>query len=99
MFLALDQIGLRYPGAPAHGAAAGRRGAVDAVSLGLARGQIGVLIGPSGCGKTSLLRCIAGLERLQAGRISIDGEVLADATAGLHQLPEARRIGIPCTLR
>ena len=101
MFLALDQIGLRYPGAssahatPAQpGGAASRRGAVDAVSLGLARGQIGVLIGPSGCGKTSLLRCIAGLERLQSGRISIDGEPLADAAAGLHLSPEARRIGM-----
>ena len=88
MFLALDQVGLRYPGAAAS------RPAVDGVSFGLARGQIGVLIGPSGCGKTSLLRAIAGLERLQAGRISIDGEPLADAARGLHVAPEARRIGM-----
>ncbi|HEX2013425.1 MAG TPA: ABC transporter ATP-binding protein [Roseateles sp.] len=91
MFLALDQVGLRYPGA-AGGPAA--RAAVDSVSFGLARGQIGVLIGPSGCGKTSVLRSIAGLERLTAGRILIDGEPLADAAAGLHAQPEARRIGM-----
>ena len=89
MFLALDQVGLRYPGATG-----GARQAVDAVSFGLARGQIGVLIGPSGCGKTSLLRSIAGLERLSAGSIRIAGELLADAASGLHTPPEARRIGM-----
>ncbi|QPF75046.1 ABC transporter ATP-binding protein [Roseateles sp. DAIF2] len=88
MFLALDQVGLRYPGA------AGGRQAVDGVSFGLARGQIGVLIGPSGCGKTSLLRSIAGLERLSAGTIRIDSELLADAASGLHTAPEARHIGM-----
>jgi iron(III) transport system ATP-binding protein len=64
------------------------------VSLVLKRGEIGVLIGPSGCGKTSLLRAVAGLERLAEGRIVIDGEVLADAASGLHVSPEARRIGM-----
>ncbi|MDM4765998.1 ABC transporter ATP-binding protein [Pelomonas sp. SE-A7] len=88
MFLALDQVSLRYPGAPSN------RHAVDGVSLALARGQIGVLIGPSGCGKTSLLRAIAGLEKLHEGRISIDGETLADADGGLHQAPEKRRVGM-----
>lgn len=88
MFLVLDQVGLSYPGA------SGTRRAVDGVSLGLARGQIGVLIGPSGCGKTSLLRSIAGLERLQQGRIQIDGQALADAAQGLHTPPEARHIGM-----
>ncbi|MEJ6006891.1 ABC transporter ATP-binding protein [Paucibacter sp. AS339] len=98
MFLALDQIGLRYPGSAAPNAQGSgpnkRHGAVDHVTLSLSRGQIGVLIGPSGCGKTSLLRCIAGLERLQSGRISIAGEALADASQNLHISPEARRIGM-----
>ncbi|MCV2354410.1 ABC transporter ATP-binding protein [Paucibacter sp. B2R-40] len=105
MFLALDQIGLRYPGAaqaqqansPSSNQAAARgqrRGAVEALSLSLVSGQIGVLIGPSGCGKTSVLRCIAGLERLQSGRISIAGKVLADAAIGRHLNPEERRIGM-----
>ena len=88
MFLSLDSVGLAYPGS------GGTRRAVDGVTLGLTRGQIGVLIGPSGCGKTSLLRAIAGLERLQSGRIAIAGEPLADAAAGLHLAPEARRIGM-----
>ena len=64
------------------------------VSLELEAGQIGVLIGPSGCGKTSLLRAVAGLERCSEGRISIGGQILSDAQAGVHLAPEVRRIGM-----
>ncbi len=88
MFLQIDQASVRYPGSAA------TRAAVASVTLGLPRGQLGVLIGPSGCGKTSLLRAVAGLEPLAHGRISIDGELLADATGGRHVPPEQRRIGM-----
>ena len=87
MFLALDDVSVRY----ARGAA---RAAVDGVTLGLQAGQIGVLIGPSGCGKTSLLRAVAGLERCAEGRVSIDGQALSDAATGLHLAPEKRQIGM-----
>jgi len=88
MFLSLSGLALRYP--QAHTG----RAAVDGVSLVLGRGAIGVLIGPSGCGKTSLLRLVAGLERPQAGRIELEGEVLEDASLRIHQAPERRRIGM-----
>jgi iron(III) transport system ATP-binding protein len=88
MFLELIAAGLRYARATSG------RAAVDGVSLGLAKGQIGVLIGPSGCGKTSLLRAVAGLERLSGGRIAIGGEVLSDAAAGVHVAPEKRGVGM-----
>ena len=87
MFLQLDQVSVRYPGG-------GARAAVESVSMALRAGEIGVLIGPSGCGKTSLLRAIAGLERLAQGRIAIRGEPLADAARLMHSAPEARRIGM-----
>jgi iron(III) transport system ATP-binding protein len=87
MFLQLEQVSIRYPGG-------GTRAAVESVSLALPAGEIGVLIGPSGCGKTTLLRAIAGLERLAQGRIAIRGEALADAARHLHSTPEARRIGM-----
>jgi molybdate transport system ATP-binding protein len=45
------------------------------------------LVGPSGSGKTTVLRCIAGLERL-AGRLSVAGEVWQD---GRRFLPTWRR--------
>ncbi len=93
MFLSLDRVSLRYPGAAAPGGGV-PRAAVDDVSLGLAAGQIGVLIGPSGCGKTSLLRAVAGLERLTAGRIVLDGRAVSDADTRVHVAPEARRIGM-----
>ena len=86
MFLQLRDVSVRYPGRHApHEAVAG-------VSLGLAAGQIGVLIGPSGCGKTSLLRAVAGLERVAGGSVAMDGRVLADTTT--HVEPEQRRIGM-----
>jgi len=43
------------------------------VSLSVANGELLVLVGPSGCGKSTLLRCIAGLEELTRGAISMDG--------------------------
>ncbi len=91
MLLTLDQVSIRYAAGHAGG---GERAAVDAVSFGLAQGEIGVLIGPSGCGKTSLLRAVAGLEPLAGGRITLGDEVLGDAATGRHLAPEARRIGM-----
>lgn len=88
MFLDLDSVTVRYT------RGLGARPAVDAVSLAMAPGQIGVLIGPSGCGKTSLLRAVCGLEQAAGGRISIDGRAIADATCGIHVPPERRQIGM-----
>jgi iron(III) transport system ATP-binding protein len=53
-----------------------------------------VLLGGSGSGKTTLLRMLAGLEIPDAGRISIDGLVVADAQRGVFVEPAARGIGM-----
>jgi multiple sugar transport system ATP-binding protein len=58
--------------------------AVDDVDLDVAEGDFVVLLGPSGCGKTTLLRCLAGLEKVDGGRVLIGGR---DAT----DLPPRRR--------
>ncbi len=84
MHLELSEVSVQYAGAS--------RPAVDAVSFGLPRGAIGVLIGPSGCGKTTLLRAIAGLEPASAGQIRISRQVVG--AAGVHVPAEARRIGM-----
>jgi spermidine/putrescine transport system ATP-binding protein len=47
--------------------------AVDSVSFSVNKGEIFSLLGPSGCGKTTLLRCCAGFEDPDAGRIILDG--------------------------
>ncbi|HEY0389315.1 MAG TPA: ABC transporter ATP-binding protein [Gaiellales bacterium] len=47
--------------------------AVDGLTLEIADGELVVLVGPSGCGKTTVLRVLAGLEAVTAGRIEIGG--------------------------
>ncbi|WP_299398304.1 ABC transporter ATP-binding protein [Pelagibius sp.] len=66
--------------------------AVEAVSLDVADGEFLAVLGPSGCGKTTLLRLIAGFERLDAGSIHL-GDLLASSDAH-HLATEDRRIGI-----
>lgn len=61
--------------------------AVDGVSFAVEPGEILVLLGPSGCGKTTVLRCIAGLERPEAGDVRVDGQSV------LRLPPERRDIG------
>lgn len=48
--------------------------ALDEVTLRCPPGSFTALIGPSGCGKSTLLRLIAGLDRPDAGRLTIDGQ-------------------------
>lgn len=51
------------------------------------------LFGPSGSGKSSIIKVIAGLTRLDAGRVVLDGEVLAEGN-GRHVPSHRRRIGV-----
>lgn len=78
----LDSISLAF----------GSTHAVDGVSLSVPARSFLALLGPSGCGKTTLLRLLAGLERPDAGRISLDGEVVADADRFLP--PQDRKLGM-----
>ncbi len=72
----------------------GAERAVRNVSLAVAQGEFVTLLGPSGCGKTTTLRCIAGLERPDAGEIRIGGEIMASAERGIYLYPEHRNIGM-----
>jgi polar amino acid transport system ATP-binding protein len=46
------------------------------IDLTVQRGDVMCLVGPSGSGKTTFLRCINHLERIDGGRISVDGELI-----------------------
>lgn len=51
------------------------------------------LLGASGCGKSLTLKCIAGIQRPDRGRILLDGRVLFDSEAGIDLPPQQRRVG------
>src|SRR5437773_1156262 len=68
--------------------------AVNDVAFTVEDGAFVTLLGPSGCGKTTTLRCIAGLERPDAGEIRIDGEIVASAERSIYLNPERRNIGM-----
>jgi iron(III) transport system ATP-binding protein len=81
--LEIDRLRFAYPG---HGPVA------DDFSLSLPDAQIGCLLGASGCGKSTVLRCIAGLEPIDAGEIRLHGESVS--RPGRTVPPEARRVGL-----
>ncbi|MER7003801.1 ABC transporter ATP-binding protein [Dactylosporangium sp. NPDC000555] len=51
----------------------GRVPALDGVDLDVPAGTLTAVLGPSGCGKTTLLRCVAGFERVDGGAITLAG--------------------------
>jgi multiple sugar transport system ATP-binding protein len=65
----LDELTKRYPGDVL---------AVDRLSLDVTDGEFLCLVGPSGCGKTTALRCIAGLEEITDGRLTIGDRLVND---------------------
>jgi molybdate transport system ATP-binding protein len=67
--------------------------ALDAKVL-AADGETVAILGPNGAGKTTLLRALAGLVRLDAGRISIDGILVDEPATGCYKVPERRSVGI-----
>src|SRR6185437_10055808 len=77
MSIILDNLTKQYGDTPA----------VNGVSLRIADGECFVLLGPSGSGKSTILRMIAGLVPVDAGRVVLHGR---DAT---HLVPQAREIG------
>jgi len=72
----------------------GKVKAVDGVSFHVERGTMFTLLGPSGCGKTTTLRCIAGLETPDAGRIVVNGRIFNSRTDGVNLPVNQRELGM-----
>jgi ABC-type cobalamin/Fe3+-siderophores transport system ATPase subunit len=69
-----------------------RLGALDLrVEFDVAPGEVLALLGPNGSGKTTVLRCLAGLVPLDAGRIAIDELVVDEPGGGTFVEPEQRQ--------
>ena len=85
--LQVEKLVKRYPGRE-------QVVAVDRVDVEVQAGEMLVLLGPSGCGKTTLLRCVAGLEEAQEGRILLEGKAVFDSVSGLNQPTHLRDIGM-----
>lgn len=77
--LEVDRVGKSYQA----------RRVLNSVSLTLAAGERVALLGPSGCGKTTLLNCLGGVDRPEAGSIRLLGTALeklsSDELAGLRR--------------
>jgi multiple sugar transport system ATP-binding protein len=86
--------------------------ALRGVSLSVAPGEFLALVGPSGCGKTTLMRIVAGIERQDAGRITIGGRDVGGLRAAdrdvamvfqsyalYPHLTVAENIAVPLTMR
>jgi molybdate transport system ATP-binding protein len=67
--------------------------ALDA-ALQAGSGEVVVLLGPNAAGKTTVLRALAGLAPLDAGRVTLDDVVLDDVQSGRHVPTEERPIGM-----
>ena len=63
------------------------------VALDVPNGEMCVVLGPNGAGKTTILRSLAGLQPLSAGRVVLDGVVLDDVEKAIWIPPQERPIG------
>lgn len=78
----------------AYATAEGPVRAVRGVSFNVEPGEFYTLLGASGCGKTTTLRCVAGLEVPDAGRISIGEKVVFSKAERIMEPPNRREIGM-----
>jgi len=60
--------------------------ALCGVSMVISEGEVVVICGPSGSGKSTFLRCINGLERIQAGELIVDGLSVTDPNTNMTDL-------------
>ena len=60
--------------------------ALEGLDLTVEDGELVAFVGPSGCGKSTVLRCVAGLEKLTAGRVLIGGKEVQELPPGKRDI-------------
>lgn len=80
----LDHVTFRYGG--------GLNPVLDRIDLQVDSGEFVSILGRSGSGKTTVLRLLAGFERVEAGYVRIGGRLVGSSWA--HQPPDRRRVGL-----
>ena len=60
--------------------------AIDNLTLDIYKNEFFSLLGPSGCGKTTLLRMLAGFEKITDGKILLDGEDISEIPPHLRPI-------------
>ena len=68
--------------------------AVAGIDFEVGAGEMVTLLGPSGCGKTTTLRCVAGLEKPDGGRITIGDRPVVNVPANVFVPPNERNLGM-----
>ena len=77
----------------------GRLEVLRGIDLEVRTGEVMCLIGPSGSGKSTFLRCINHLEKVDGGRLTVDGQMVGYRESGgrLYELRDPR--GVPAASR
>ena len=72
----------------------GRLEVLKGISMSVDQGEVFVIVGPSGSGKSTFLRCVNHLEKINAGRIWVDGELVGYRQVGdkLHELRDSEAV-------
>ena len=68
--------------------------AIAGVDIHIPEGKIVTLLGPSGCGKTTTLRCLAGFENANEGKIWIGKQLIFDSRQNINLSPQKRDMGM-----
>lgn len=80
----LEDVTVRY----------GKHTVIENFSLTVKDGECFTILGPSPCGKTTVLRTIAGFQKLDNGEIKINNQVVASKSKNIFLPPEKRNIGV-----
>ena len=68
--------------------------AVNGLDFEVKEGELVSLLGPSGCGKSTTLRCVAGLEKVTEGEVTLADQVVSSSAEGIHVEPADRNLGM-----